>query len=338
MFVTDVRRSVQTVRRDGATIELSLDRGQVRAGKRTEPIQELERELKDGDPEPLYRLAAALHADVPITIGTESKADRGWRLCTGHSRGVVKLGKLDLPPDATVAQAFRHITATVLAHLLANEPTAKSGDAEGVHQIRLSIRRLRAALVLFRPLLEAHAARFAAELRRLGRVFGEARDRDVVCAEILPAAQQHGVAAGWVELLRPPTERERAASHARVSTELNGQALTASALGLAEWACDPASLAGDPSGNPLHQALRTVAPELVGRLARKVQRRGGHLGRRPKAELHALRKSLKTLRYSVDFLAPLGEKRRVKAYLRSCKALQQQPGSFNDVVRCGGSG
>ena len=95
---------------------------------------------------------------------------------------------------------------------------------------------------------------------------------------------------------------------------------------------DPASLAGDLGSTPLQPPAHEVASALVGRLAHKARRRGGHVGRRPQSELHALRKSLKKLRYSVEFLAPLGKKRRVKAYLRGCKALQQQLGSMNDAV------
>lgn len=333
VFVTDVHRHVRTLQREGATIELAFDRGEVRAGNRAEPIHELELELKHGDPEQLYRLAAALHADVAMTIGAESKADRGWRLRTGHPRTAVKQANIALPPDASAWQAFGHITARVLAHLLANEPAAETGEMEGVHQMRVAIRRLRSMLVVFGPLLETHAAaQFTAEMRRMGRVFGEARDWDVFCADTLPAAQQQGVAAGWVELLRPVAERERAAAHACVSSELHGQALTALTLGLAEWAADPRSLAGDPSGNPMQAPMHQLAPELIGRLAHKVRRRGGDLEQRHEAELHALRKSLKKLRYAVEFLAPLGKKSRVKTYLHACEAMQRHLGSLNDAV------
>ena len=60
----------------------------------------------------------------------------------------------------------------------------------------MAIRRLRAALTLFRPLLEPHAEkRFSEALRSLGRIFGEARDRDVFCGETLGSRGSAGVAA-----------------------------------------------------------------------------------------------------------------------------------------------
>lgn len=332
VFVTDVRRSVRSIQQDGATIELSLDHGSIRAGAATEPVHELELELKAGQPEPLYRLAAALHARVPLSLDLESKADRGWRLCTGHARGAVKHGAIELPDKVTTGAAFQRITGAALAHLLANEPAAEAGDMEGVHQMRVAIRRLRAALVLFRPLLEPHAeARFTAELRRLGRVFGEARDWDVFCTEILAEAEQDGVARPWLDLLRDPAERERAAAHAHVAAELRGPGLAALAIGLAEWGGDAATLTGDSSARGMQTPLAACAAELAERLADKVRRRGRHIARRSDEELHALRKSLKKLRYGIEFVAPLGRHKRVKAYLHGCKALQEQLGAMNDA-------
>lgn len=329
VFVTDVHRLVRTVQRDGSTIELALDRGHIQAGDATEEIHELELELKAGDPPLLYHLAAELHATLPLILGAESKADRGWRLCTGRPRGAVKQADLDLPHDIAAGDAFRRIIATTLATLLANQPAAEAGAVEGVHQIRVAIRRLRAALVLFRPLLEPHAeARFTGELRRLGRVFGEARDWDVFCTETLAAAEQADVASHWLALLRAPAESHRAAAHDRVTAELNGPAFTAVVLGLAAWAGDTKTAVGDAAGT----ALAEIAPDLVGRRARSVRRRGRHLDQQSDAELHALRKALKKLRYSVAFLAPLAPHKAVKQYLHGCKALQKHLGGLNDAV------
>ena len=70
---------------------------------------------------------------------------------------------------------MRGIVVDALSHLLMNGAAALAGDAEGIHQTRVSIRRLRSALVVFEPLLEPHAASFFQdELKRVGRVIGEA--------------------------------------------------------------------------------------------------------------------------------------------------------------------
>jgi triphosphatase len=123
-----------------------------------------ELELRDGMLAPLYRLALDLHATVPLTIGPESKADRGYRLRTGQAPAARKAPDLDLDRDVGVPGAFREIVTAGLGHLLANQPAAAAGDPEGVHQMRVAIRRLRTALVLFGTHLKPHAtARFEAE-------------------------------------------------------------------------------------------------------------------------------------------------------------------------------
>jgi CHAD domain-containing protein len=208
---------------------------------------------------------------------------------------------------------------------MANCPAAAGGDVEGVHQFRVAIRRLRAALILFRPLLEPHAeSRFSEALRSLGRIFGEARDWDVFCSEMLVSAQKFGVAVSWLDLLREPAETVRAAAHARVSAELQAPAMTATILGLVEW--------GAPLGQAMGRPLRDLAPDLLKRLEHKVLRRGQHIARHTDGELHALRKTTKKLRYSIEFLAPLLRHKQVKTHLRRCKRLLKQLGALNDAV------
>ena len=325
IFVTDVERTLRTVRYDNALIEVAFDSGRIDAGDATQPISELELELKDGDSEPLYRLAAALHAVVPTVLAAESKADRGWRLCTGRPRDAVKQMDIALADDVTAAEGFRPIINGVLAHLMANQPAAAAGDIEGVHQMRVAIRRLRAALVLFRPRLEPHAeARLTEALRSLGRIFGEARDWDVFCREMLLSAEEHGVARSWLDLLREPAEAERAAAHARVADSLQRPTMTATVLGLAAW--------GAPDNEAMRIQLVHGAPKLVERLERRVVRRGHNIADRSDEELHALRKALKKLRYSVEFLSSVGRDKQAKAYLHVIKKLLKHLGSLNDAV------
>jgi CHAD domain-containing protein len=246
-------------------------------------------------------------------------------LRTGRPREAIKYPDIDLSDDVTAAGAFRHIIDDALAHLLANHPAGAAGDIEGIHQIRVAIRRLRAVLALYQPLLEPHTERrFREALRSLGRIFGEARDWDVFCGEMLVSAQEYGVASSWLDLLRQPAETRRAAAHARVSAEMHAPGMTATVIGLAEW--------GAAAGTAMNRPLRELAPNLLKRLEHKVARRGQHIARRADSELHALRKAVKKLRYCVEFLSPLFSHKQVKAYPRQCKRLLKQLGGLNDAV------
>ena len=89
-----------------------------------------------------------------------SKAERGYRLFTGQESPPVKARPLALGEDITPRQAFRSIALNCLEQLQANERGARLGqDSEYVHQARVAIRRLRAALEA-----AGHASQISVEL------------------------------------------------------------------------------------------------------------------------------------------------------------------------------
>jgi triphosphatase len=83
-FTTDFERRVWQLGQAEATIEVALDIGEIRAGSRAVPIRELELELKGGDPEALWALAAGLAETIPLRPADASKAARGAALLTGR--------------------------------------------------------------------------------------------------------------------------------------------------------------------------------------------------------------------------------------------------------------
>lgn len=323
VFVTEITRRVRRFSLAGGTVtEAALDEGRIIAGAASAAVSELELELKGGAPGPLYRFALDLHAGIPFTIGSESKAARGFRLRTGETPAAVKAGEVALAGGMTAAEGAKIVVGAALGHLLGNEPAAAAGAAEGVHQMRVAIRRLRTVLVLFAPHLERRTtAPFQAELRRLGRVFGTARDWDVFCLETLAEAECDGIAP-----LRPLAEAARQAAHRDVQDELARPALTGLVLGLAAW------VETAEATSAMRRSLAQIAPALLDRLARNAGKRGRHVARHSTEELHALRKALKKLRYGVDDLAGLYDRKAVHAYLRRCKDLQKRLGTINDAA------
>jgi len=83
VFETRFTRRARRIRRGEATIELALDRGYVRAGRRCALISEIELELKSGPMRALRREAKALAQRFELTFLEESKAARGYRLADG---------------------------------------------------------------------------------------------------------------------------------------------------------------------------------------------------------------------------------------------------------------
>jgi inorganic triphosphatase YgiF len=329
VLVSDICRTVRRIRHDGATIEVAIDEGVIRAAGAEEPVRELELELKDGPILSLYRLALLLKTDLPLRIGTETKAARGYRLLSGQSAEVSTSKKRPaLGRKISAAAGFKAIIGAGLEALLANQAAAEAGSVEAVHQMRVAIRRLRTALGLFKRDLEPYApARFDEALRQLGRILGRARDWDVFCIETLPAAFGAPEAQDWRQMLAPRGVEQRAAAHRELRETFAGPALTDIVLGLACW-----TEAGNFAINGASMAVRLSerAPELLDRAARKVHRRAERIDDLSAQELHALRKALRRLRFSAEFVSGLYARKSVERYVKRCKHLQEVLGVIND--------
>ena len=334
IVVTDITRTEYTLDFQRSRVEVSLDSGLIAAGDRKQPVHELELELRKGAPGALYDLAVSLHAVTPLSIETESKAARGYRLKERSAPIVKKPSSIELDGNVSARDALRLIVGEILSHLLSNKSAALAGDAEGVHQIRVAITRLRSALRLFGPRLEPHAAvAFQSKLQRMGQIIGAARDWDVFCLEALPKALGEIEELGWNRLLRESADARRRAADAASAREVGGAAFTALMLGVSAWIESREERMDVLGDKGLKQSLSKISADLLDRMADKVDKRGRGVGLETSAEkLHPLRKSLKKLRYSLEFLSSLYPRKATKRYLRPLKNLQKSLGIINDAA------
>ena len=104
---------------------------------------------------------------------------------------------------------------------------------------------------------------------------------------------------------------------------------------MAAWIEDGTAQPALLGDKQMSRRLAKLAPKLLDQLEGKVIKRGKRIRQRSGEELHALRKSLKKLRYGVDDLAGLYGRKRVKAYLQGCKELQELLGGMNDAAVAG---
>ena len=334
VVVTEVVRTKQNLEVGGDVVEAALDLGSIKAGKAKEDIRELELELREGMPASLYRLALELNSAIPFDIEVESKAARGFQLKEGSPPQASKPSEMRLNSDEPAIEALRVIIEETLDHLLANQPAALAGDPEGVHQVRVAVRRVRSALRLFFPHLESHAKRlFEDELRHAGETIGEARDWDVFCDEIMAKVSETPEARKFSEMMKLPAEARRAAAHQTCVRQLQDPSFRALVLGLAAWMEEGREDSGQVGDDGLKRDIGDIAGNLLDRLEAKATKRGRAV--RPDAlptELHPLRKSLKKLRYSVEFLESIFPPKKAKQFLRHLKKLQEALGEINDAA------
>ena len=89
IFKTSVNRTTLPVRTKQSEIELAIDRGNIVAGNRSIPVEELELELKSGRLVDLFRVAKAIERKSGAELDLRSKAQRGYDLADGKDHEVV---------------------------------------------------------------------------------------------------------------------------------------------------------------------------------------------------------------------------------------------------------
>src|SRR6185312_70859 len=153
VFETAVQRTAMTLQCDGSDVELAIDRGHIGTGSHREPINEVELELKRGDTAVLGTLAERLARSVPASYGVLAKAERGYALSDGATAQPVPAGSIVVAAGVPAGEAFTAIGLSCLKQIVANQDAVRNGEAEGIHQMRIGLRRLRAAASLFKDLI-----------------------------------------------------------------------------------------------------------------------------------------------------------------------------------------
>jgi inorganic triphosphatase YgiF len=339
LFTTDVRRTAVIIEpRPGTRIEAAIDEGEIRTldgGSVAEPVSELELELKAGDPAMLYDTALRLLDVVPLRIETRTKSDRGFRLATGESTPrACHSQPTRLHPEMTVEEAFQAIGRRSLTLLLRNEPAALADLPEGVHQMRVALRRLRSAMTAVKPMLPEEHHRWAAEeMRWHGGVLAEARNWDVFAMTLLQPVLRALPQETALHRLAAAVEERRAAAHERARAAIGSQRYTASLLRLARWfeargwRDQPVSEASAKLLAPIGE----VAADLLARRYHALRKRGRHFATLSAEQRHSVRIALKKLRYGTEFLSSLFPEDKVAAFLKQLKPLQEDLGYANDV-------
>lgn len=340
-FITQFQRTSMPLRfADGTTARADIDRGHLRAARgatHKADFAELELELQQGNVARLFELAASLVADLPLAVEPRSKAERGYALIHVATPVPQRAVLVGYARNATSCEAITAIVRNCLRQIEANaDGVAHEDDPEWVHQLRVGVRRLRAALAIARPLLVPGVTdALGSELRWLANALGPARDLDVFVATTLPALR-----AGLARALEATTEVDAIvatlaaqAAAQRDAARVEARAAVASPR-FQRILLAAGQLAAQP---PLGESATTTRPSALS-FARAVLKRrharllraGTHLADGSPSERHALRIAAKKLRYATEFLAPCFPGKRLRVYRDALASLQDVLGELND--------
>lgn len=314
-------------------VEATLLKGRLRAVAGEAPVARL---TLAGAPEAVLETMRALARTAPALPPRAALAEAARALARGEAPRPRRLGAPVLGPaldvEAALVLALGHLTEVLLWHA----PVAHAGArVEGVHQMRVAMRRMRSLLRVFRPACDGPALRdFDAALKGLAGALGPARDWDVwlggLGAEVAAALPEEPRVAA---LLRAARE-QREAGYAALRPMLDGPVLRGiawQAVALVQgrpWRAD----AGEEAAERRAAPLSDFAAGVLAKRWRRIEGAGEEIAALPDAEFHALRIEAKRLRYAAELFTPLWGRKRGKRFLARLAEVQDAFGLANDAV------
>ena len=336
VFTTTISRRSIALQLDDSEVELALDSGEIVSGDTHLPVSEAEFELVSGKPARLYELALALSDKIPFVLERRTKAGRGYDIHADPELSPVKATRVELSPEMTAAEVFVLTARACLSQICANEPVVLGTmDPEGVHQMRVGVRRFRALVSAFRAFLAPEALEFLKEeLRWLQQALGPAREWDVFIDETLGPIEARMPEASGLALMRKAALAARDEAYEAARAQLRERRYTEFLLRTdllledGSWA-----LPGVVHRNGLPPRLiGEVAREILDRNDRKLRKLSKKHHELSDAELHRIRILGKKMRYSAEFFGSLYPKRALARQLSVLKRIQDALGSLNDAV------
>lgn len=268
-----------------------------------------------------------------LTVAADAQLAR--RLAQGHALIRAKAAPdfhaepITLDRKATSAQALFVVASSCLRQIALNQPGVLGGSREGLHQMRVGLRRLRAALSIFeRTLKPGEFDDLKRELVWLTEELAGAREFDVLLESHRKFDETRAALAGAAELRSELTHRrhEAFAAAGRAVASARFERLIVSSAVVFLSRADEDGAGGLPVRALARRALKRRTQHVLDGLEGFEQ-----LDVR---ERHQLRIRVKKLRYGTEYFSSLfAHSRREQArFVRVLEALQETLGRLNDIA------
>jgi triphosphatase len=334
VFFIEVKRTTWPVRWLNSNVLVSLDDGCIRVDEKSEPIHEVEIELRDGDTKALFAVARQLVKSAPLRIEVATKPDRGYLLLDDKVSTGEKATPIRLDPRSTAAVAFQAMVSACIRHFASNQAMfLDRHSAETVHQMRVAIRRLRSLVEFYKEKLPKPVRRkLKAETKRVFQKLGRARDIDVALLAFEEDSGDRLPSAALFNL-----HRQHRAAYKDVVSMLTSRHFCLQMIDLLAFVTFGSLSTAAPQTRRTneHHGPRDEAAEILHRQWNKLVK-FERVSRLSDGRRHRLRLRAKTFRYASEFFADLfssakGNRRR-NALLETLRLLLDNLGMLNDRV------
>lgn len=337
VFETRVRRSTYPLKTKDYEITLSIDHGSIDTGKNAIAFDEAELELKRGARTHLFRIARSLSRSAHADLAVKSKSQRGYELLDGQKAAAEKIESVAIESGTPVAEAFRLVASSCLKQIVANKSAVLGADPEGIHQMRVGLRRLRTAMSLFSDIIPGKKTDdIKVELKWLTAELSPSRELDVFLTGVIHPLENSAHAAE-VKSLSGELSKRRDAALERAKAAVRSQRFRNLTLNVAEW------LEIGRWRRPQDMLLRERCAEPVevavvaqlNRRWRKVRKRGRRLLELDAEHRHKLRIQAKKIRYASEFFETLFPEKKMRKrrqrFVAAVKDIQDCLGELNDI-------
>jgi CHAD domain-containing protein len=320
-----------------AVVVLHLIQGHLRSAAAE---REVARVILSGPAHAVLDLSRRLTTALPLLPPSQSLGEEALSLATGQAPQPRRRAAPDTSEAASAEACFTLAIGHLLEVALHYAPIARAGlDIEGVHQLRVALRRLRSVLKVFRPITGCKQGRaLDGALKEFLGLLGPARDWDVFLAGI--GAEMAGLLREDRRLhaLLEAAEAKRQAAYQALASALDGPGWRAALLaGIAFLLEKPWRVGADAERlGWLDAPPREFAARVLDKRWGVLRAAGAEIEKLSPEALHELRLDAKRLRYAAEVFAPVFPQKAARRFQRRLVALQEELGRSNDAAVAGG--
>jgi triphosphatase len=241
---------------------------------------------------------------------------------------------LKLSPRMNVEQAFRCIVRSCLDQVEANESgVTQFHDVESLHQMRIGLRRLRAALAMFQDIIRLPAG-LEHELEWAVEQLGPARDWDVLLESTLPRIARETEGPSRLAGVAHAAQERVHALHALAGGAVKSERYRKLMQALEAWLDKRGWRETLDSSRKARLKMRVMdfSGAILEQDQQRLLRRGRKLKSATPQDRHRVRIAAKRSRYAAEFFASLYPGKRVRPYVGALTTLQDELGWMNDAA------
>jgi len=257
-----------------------------------------------------------------------------------HPHGFSQSAILDfepvkITPQTPVMESVGQILLLQLQLVLKYKPVALEGkDPEGVHKVRVGLRRLRTALKLYKPYLKKDVYKsLSGKAKYLARELGALRDLDVLKIHFTNYANERCGAIDHQAEWEKAFHDHYANLSGIALSNLNSDEFDALAAAILQINTSPELIIVSANDWPDSSiTVREILPPKINKIFTKIQSYRGKITNQAEyAPYHALRLEIKKFRYTLEFFSDLLNKNAVDEIIDLLVEIQDQLGYLNDA-------